>query len=220
MLQAARALERAGTPFLGPGAAVMERCYDKYTAGSIAAANGIACPATALAGNAEGMSFPLILKPRRGSDSIGLRVLSAGPIPARVRNDAHIVQEQVRGTELTIGVIRQDAGMALRIFLPEGIPYSFGRKYLRRPRSAPLIDPFLAQRARNEALRIAAMLGTDWAVRVDLMHETATDRLCFLECDAAPLIGPRSAFAASLAAAGITRAQQLRLLLTKSAVPS
>lgn len=45
------------------------------------------------------------------------------------------------------------------------------------------------------------------------MHETTTGRLRFLECDVAPLVGARSAFAASLEAAGITRAEQLRLLL-------
>ena len=110
--------------------------------------------------------------------------------------------------ELTIGVIRGRAGLPLRIFLPEGTPYSFLRKYLKRPRRAPLADRFLAERARSVALRIAGTLETDWAARVDLMLETATGRLCFLECDVAPLIGPRSAFAASLAAAGVTRAEQ------------
>ena len=215
MLLATRAFEHAATPFLGPGAAVMERCYDKYVAGAIAAGNGIECPATALAGNADAVPFPLVLKPRRGSDSIGVRVLHEGPIPAHVRNDAHIVQEHVRGMELTIGVIRGRAGLPLRIFLPEGTPYSFLRKYLKRPRRAPLADRVLAERARSVALRIAGTLETDWAARVDLMLETATGRLCFLECDVAPLIGPRSAFAASLAAAGVTRAEQWPLLLEK-----
>jgi D-alanine-D-alanine ligase-like ATP-grasp enzyme len=113
-------------------------------------------------------------------------------------------------------VIRGRAGLPLRIFLPEGTPYSFLRKYLKRPRRAPLADRALAERARSVALGIAATLETDWAARVDLMLETATGRLCFLECDVAPLIGPRSAFAASLAAAGVTRAEQWQLLLEKS----
>jgi hypothetical protein len=39
------------------------------------------------------------------------------------------------------------------------------------------------------------------------------DRLVFLECDAAPLVGPASAFAASLAAAGMARDAQLHRLL-------
>jgi hypothetical protein len=66
---------------------------------------------------------------------------------------------------------------------------------------------------REFALRIAAGFAIDWAARIDLIHETATGRLRFLECDVAPLVGPDSAFAASLAAGGVPRAAQLELLL-------
>jgi hypothetical protein len=45
------------------------------------------------------------------------------------------------------------------------------------------------------------------------MIEIASGRLRFLECDVAPLVGVGSAFAASLAAAGVAREEQLRLLL-------
>jgi D-alanine-D-alanine ligase-like ATP-grasp enzyme len=103
--------------------------------------------------------------------------------------------------------------MPLEIFLPAGTPYSFARKYLWRPARAPVADAALAARVRELAPRVAAALGVDWAARVDLIHETATGRLRFLECDAAPLVGARSAFAASLAASGVARAEQLRLLL-------
>lgn len=65
---------------------------------------------------------------------------------------------------------------------------------------------------RVEALRIAAALGVDWAARIDFIHETTTDRLYFLECDVAPLVGEGSAFELSLTAAGIGRREQLGLL--------
>jgi hypothetical protein len=52
------------------------------------------------------------------------------------------------------------------------------------------------------------------AAHIDLIHETATDRLRLLECDVAPLIGAGSAFAASFEAAGISRAEQLRMLVS------
>ena len=59
MLSAARALEDASIPFLGPRAAVMERCYDKLEAHRLAAANGVESPGTALACEAAGMPhFP------------------------------------------------------------------------------------------------------------------------------------------------------------------
>jgi D-alanine-D-alanine ligase-like ATP-grasp enzyme len=174
------------------------------------------CPAPALASAAGTMPFPLVLKPRRGSDSIGVRFLSSGSIPARRRTERYIAQEHVRGTELTVAVFRDRAGMPLRIFLPEATPYSFFRKYLLRPARAPLADPGLAKRVRRTALHIAGIFGVDWAARIDLIHETRTGRLCFLECDVAPLVGAQSAFAASLEAAGMTRAEQLRVLLNET----
>jgi len=66
-------------------------------------------------------------------------------------------------------------------------------------------------RVREAAARIAAVLAVDWAARLDFIAAPG-GRLCFLECDVAPMIAPGSAFAESLAAAGIERAEQLRLL--------
>jgi D-alanine-D-alanine ligase-like ATP-grasp enzyme len=215
MLRATLALEQASIAYIGPSAAAMERCYDKYEACRIAAARGVSCPATALAHEADAIPRPLVLKPRRGSDSIGVRLIADGAIPARQRNADHIAQEQVRGTELTVGVFRGRAGMPLRIDLPEGVPYSFARKYVLRPRSSPLVEGELARRIRSAALEVAGILGTDWAARIDLMIETTSGRLRFIECDVAPLVGTGSAFAASLAAAGVGRDQQLRLLVGK-----
>jgi hypothetical protein len=213
MLHAVRALVAAGIPYLGPGARTMEICYDKLAAGRIVAGRGVDVPATALAREAGAMPRPLIVKPRRGSDSLGLRVLREGPIPARARTDGFIAQEFVRGSEVTVGVLHGHVGAPLHILVPEGTPYRFWRKYLLRPRRETLRDLGLAARVREAARRIATTLRVDWAARIDFIHETATDRLCFLECDVAPLVGPASAFAASLAASGMGRPEQLRGLL-------
>ena len=220
MLAAVQTLTRLGTAFVGPGAAVMERCYDKYEAYRIATANGVDCPAIKLASEADAISFPLVLKPRRGSDSIGVRLLREAPIPAQASTAGYIIQQYVRGAELTVAVIGERAGMPLRILLPEGTPYSFFRKYLLRPRRAPVSEAGLAERVQRTALEIAAIFGVDWAARIDLIHETATGRLHFLECEVAPLIGATSAFAASLEAAGIRRSEQLRMLMNEPRIKS
>jgi D-alanine-D-alanine ligase-like ATP-grasp enzyme len=180
-------------------------------------ANGVDCAATALASDAGGISFPLMLKPRRGSDSIGVRLFKYGPLPVRARTHDYMVQEYVRGAEMTVAVFRDRVGMPLRILLPEGTPYSFFRKYLLRPPRAPVADTELAERVRRTALRIATIYSVDWAARIDLIHESATDQLRFLECDVAPLVGARSAFAASFGAGGMSRVEQLRLLLNEAA---
>ena len=68
---------------------------------------------------------------------------------------------------------------------------------------------------RSTVLAIAITFEIDWVARIDLIHETENDPLCFLECDVAPLGGANSAFAASLQAAGIDRTEQLRMLLSR-----
>jgi D-alanine-D-alanine ligase-like ATP-grasp enzyme len=209
MLDVTRMLTAASIPYLGPGEAALQRCYDKLAANRIVSGAGIDCPASGPT------SFPRVIKPRRGSDSIGVRVLHHGPVPARYSGDQYLNQEYVRGAELTVAVLHGRAGMPLKIDLPEGTPYSFLRKYLLRPSRAPLADAALAERVRMRALRIAGLLGVDWAARIDFIHEPRSGQLYFLECDAAPLIGPGSAFADSLLAAGMRRDEQLALLLKK-----
>ena len=71
----------------------------------------------------------------------------------------------------------------------------------------------IATRVRDTALQIAKLLGVDWAARVDFIYDQRRDRLCFLECDVAPMLGLGSAFADSLLAAGMAREEQLRLIL-------
>ncbi len=213
MLAAAQALGRAGVPYIGPSAAAMARCYDKWEAHRIASAAGIDCPATVLAADAGSPAFPLVIKPRQGSDSLGMRLLRAGPIPAHAHTGDYIAQERIVGAELTVAVIHGRVGMPLRLDLPEGTPYTFLRKYALRPGRGPLAERALAERVCQAALKIAGALAVDWAARIDLVHETATGRLRFLECDVAPLVGAGSAFAASLAAAGVSRAEQVELLL-------
>jgi len=213
MLDAVRALTLAAVPYRGPGLAAMERCYDKFEASRVAAVNGVDGPATALAPDAGTIAAPRLLKPRRGSDSIGLRVLGNRRVAAGKRTPDYIVQEFLSGWEISVAVFRDRAGVPLRIFLPPGKPYSFLRKYLLRSRRAPLADEKLARRACETSSRIARVFGIDWAARVDLMFDPASSRLCFLECDAAPLVGAGSAFAASFAAAGVSREEQLRWLL-------
>lgn len=213
MVDAVRAFTAAGIAYCGPGLDALERCYDKWRACEIVARTGIDCPETRFAGEENAVRRPVVVKPRRGSDSIGMRMIRLGPLPERLRNDSMLVQPQVFGTELTVSVIDGLAGRPLRLELPEGVPYTFLRKYLTRPKRAAVAERALAARVQQTALVAAKALGIDWAARVDFILERVSGRLLFLECDAAPLIGPASAFAASLTASGMPRAEQLARLL-------
>jgi D-alanine-D-alanine ligase-like ATP-grasp enzyme len=187
-------------PYFGPGSAALECCYDKYEAcRQIAGA-----PRTLLASEAHSLPTPFVLKPRRGSDSIGVRLV--GDVPRSKRDEDHLLQERIVGDEVTVALFRKRVGMPLRILLPPGTLYSFLRKYLWRPAREVLRDEAI----RDAALAAGCALGVDWAARVDFIVRDGQP--LFLECDAAPLVGPRSAFAASFAAAGVERATQLAWL--------
>lgn len=213
MLRVARELGRAGIPYFGPRADVMAACYDKLQATRLVAGEGIDCPKTVPADAPGRLDFPLVVKPRRGSDSLGVRLVRRAPLPERYRTAEFLRQEYVRGSEVTVGLIGGRIGRPLAIGLAPGKIYSFARKYLLRPPRGLLPDLALAMRVREAAARIARLLSVNWAARVDFIA-SATGRLCFLECDVAPLVGAHSAFAQSLALAGIDRAEQLRLLTT------
>jgi D-alanine-D-alanine ligase-like ATP-grasp enzyme len=203
-----RVLREIAVPYRGPGHAALERCYDKLEATRIVREAGFDAPETFLAdSSAPPATSPFILKPRRGSDSLGVRV--AARVPRSASNTDHIVQARIVGREVTIGIFRERTGMPLEILLPRGTPYSFARKYLLRPPRRPLEDP----RLRDIAGRIAHLLGVDWAARIDFIVAEGSDCAYFLECDAAPLVGPDSAFAASFAAIGVDRPTQLGWLV-------
>ena len=212
MFEAVEALSSARVPYIGPGFEAMKRCYDKYAASRLLAAGGFTCLETALGTEADRIDFPVVLKPRWGSDSIGLRHYAHGPVSASKHNERYIVQRYIRGADITIGVLNGQAGAPLHIRIPDGTLYTFVRKYVLRPRIVPVAEQRFATRVRVEAVRIAATLGVDWAARIDFIHEPGADMLYFLECDVAPLVGPGSAFDTSLRAAGVARSEQLKLL--------
>lgn len=202
-----RVVGELDAPYRGPGREAFERCYDKYEAHRIASANGLDSPETVLADSPKLPAAPFVLKPRRGSDSIGVRIASV--VPKAKRNRDHLAQVRVVGREVTIALFRDEVGLPLEIRVPPGKPYSFLRKYLLRPRRAPFADDALRALAR----RVGQVLGVDWAARVDFIVEAGTGRAWLLECDAAPLVGPDSAFASSFAAAGVDRGRQLDWLV-------
>jgi D-alanine-D-alanine ligase-like ATP-grasp enzyme len=201
-----RAVAEMRVRYFGPGRDALERCYDKYEATRTVAAAGIDVPETFLGDSATLPRSPFVVKPRRGSDSLGVRIASV--VPASKRNAGHLVQERIFGREVTVGIFRDEVGLPLRILVPPGKPYSFSRKYVLRPARSVLVD----EGVREAARLVARTLGVDWAARVDFIVEEGSGRAHFLECDAAPLVGADSAFAASFSAAGIDRHRQLEWL--------
>lgn len=105
-------LERDGIAVLLPHPPFVALCLDKYVLMRRLDRAGIAVPATRLAAEgAEGLRYPLVVKPRRGRGSRGVRITdSPAKLDEALRASAYpaaelILQEQLPGTEFTASVV-------------------------------------------------------------------------------------------------------------------
>jgi D-alanine-D-alanine ligase-like ATP-grasp enzyme len=215
MRHATRHLLAHGIAFAGPSHDVLEHCYDKYFAYQKVSSAGILIPPTEIGNGPITGVPPFLIKPRRGSDSLGIRIIQSPHIPERFRSETFLIQPFLDGVEITVGFLARP-GHPFEILRPPGTIYSFRRKNLMRTPKRPLQDDRLVRRIQKQVLTVCDLMGVDWGARVDFLFERRNNLLYFLECDAAPLIHRASAFTLSLASAGLTREQQITLLLDKA----
>jgi hypothetical protein len=142
------AVNEIRSPYRGPGREALERCYDKHEASRIVRAAGLRRALT------HSSRIPRRLrprhssvKPRRGSDSMGVSI--ANGVPRSKRNADHLVQARVIGHEVTIALFREEVGVPFRILVPPGEIYSFSSKYLTRPGRVALDEEALRERAKR-----------------------------------------------------------------------
>ncbi len=188
------ALDLAGVPYTGPGAAGAALGMDKLAFGGVMAAAEIAClPRFALSEDGPQPPFtgPYIVKPRFGGSSIGIeiiddlataRALAAssphfrdGAVLEPYRPDAVDLNISVRTwPSLTLSAIerpiRQEAS---------GRIYTYAEKYLgggeglsSAPRELPAdIPDDLAERVRRVAVAVAAVALVRGAPRIDFLWD-------------------------------------------------
>lgn len=92
---------------LAPSAEVTTRCLDKLEMARWLDAEGFPSPRTSLPALAEWSSDGLVVKPRRGVGSVGVRILTTPSDLAALRDDESVVvQERCAAPELTIDAFR------------------------------------------------------------------------------------------------------------------
>lgn len=101
-----------GIALIGPQAPFIELSLDKYDLMRRMAAAGLPIPETRLlTQGVSGLSFPLILKPRVGRGSRGIKVvrnyqeLDAYLSSAQPGQDATLIQSYIEGAEFTVSVV-------------------------------------------------------------------------------------------------------------------
>ncbi|MGH6912489.1 MAG: ATP-grasp domain-containing protein, partial [Geminicoccales bacterium] len=116
------AFRAIGTDVVIASPAVVGLARDKLRTAEFLHANGIPAPRTAtpaaVAARCEDWSWPLLLKPRAGSSSVGVRRLDR-PSALQEQNglDGYLVQELLEGDEFTVNMFF-DRGGALRCVIP------------------------------------------------------------------------------------------------------
>ena len=144
--------------------------------------------------------FPRVVKPCSGGSSVGTSVVTnAGEYAAALElafryEEKVLVEEFVKGRELTVGVMDGEAMPVIEIIPNQGF-YSYKSKY--QAGAALEICPAqigarMRQRVQHLAVRVARALMIDAYCRVDFLWEPESDEIYCLEANTLPGMTPTS----------------------------
>jgi len=221
-------LELAGAPYVGARPQACRLAYSKPTAKALLTEQGVSVPrgatlpkslfhdlgAPALLDRlAERLGLPLFVKPDRGGSAFGAAPvasthdLSAALVSCFAYSDSALIEEQVRGTELAVGVLDTGQGPealpAVEI-VPDGGVYDYAARYTagRTEFFCPArLDGATLEAAAEVALTAHRTLGLRDFSRTDLIVRPDGEAV-FLETNVAPGLTDTSTFPMATAAAG------------------
>ena len=212
-------LETFGIPYTGSGVLASALAMDKAMAKAVLAANGIDVPrGVVVASDRERPAIvpPAVVKPVENGSSVGVTMVDdpAGypaAIAEALRYDRRaLVEERIRGIELTVGVIGPDDGLqALPVIeiVPKRAFFDYRAKYdaAASEEICPARVPeAVAARAQELALRAHRALGCRSISRLDLIWSPTDDRLVALEVNTMPGMTANSLVPKAALVAGIT----------------
>jgi D-alanine-D-alanine ligase len=213
-------LDTIGVPYTGSGVLASALAMDKEVAKQVLAAAGLDVPrgvvvtgtAKADLDTARSIGLPAFVKPVGSGSSVGASIVKtdgelAPAIEDALRYDERVlVEEQIRGRELTVPVIGNDDLTALpvieiltkRAFFDYSAKYDAGESEEVCPAEIP---PDVAKRAQDLALRAHRALHCRGMSRLDLMW--SNDRMVALEVNTIPGMTANSLLPRAARAAGI-----------------
>jgi D-alanine-D-alanine ligase len=230
-------LELLGIPYVGSGVLASALAMDKVMALKVLSGSGIDVPrgfevtarqwqadSTDAMARAEQVGYPLVVKPVRQGSSVGVSMVeSAAEFPAAVEagfeyDDRLLVEERLMGTELTVGVIGNGAGLrALPVIeiATKAEFFDYRAKYdpaLTDEICPARISDELAARVQQIALDAHNALGCRDLSRTDVI---ATDdgRLVVLEVNTIPGMTANSLLPKAAKVAGIDFGELCAMLI-------
>ena len=222
-------LELVGAPYVGARPHACRLAYAKPAAKALLTEKGVRVPrgvtlpksafhdlgAPALLDKlVERLGLPLFVKPDRGGSAFGatpvtaLKDLSTALVTCFAYSDTALVEEQVQGTELAVGVLDTgDGPVALPPveIVPDGGVYDYAARYTagRTEFFCPArLDQETVRAATEVALTAHRALGLRDLSRTDLIV-TPQSEVVFLETNVAPGLTETSTFPMAAAAAGL-----------------
>ena len=232
-------LELLGIPYTGSGVLASALAMDKLRSRQVLQANDIAVPAylsveedrwpaerAAITERvARDLGYPCVVKPNAVGSSIGVAIardeasLILAVEQALAYSDIALIEEYLRGTELTCAIVEESAtGEAQALPVIEIVPrrefFTYEAKYV--PGASEEIVPAripapAAGRAQQTALRVHRMLGCHGFSRVDMF--LAAGNILVLEANTIPGMSQGSLIPLAARAAGIAFPDLVRRII-------
>ena len=213
-------LEKRGVAFTGSGSKSSKLAFDKVAAKKVFRENGLSTPrdfvvrktSVMTAGSSTGYrpGFPCVVKPSREGSSIGIHIvkrkadMDSAMTSAFERDDTILVEEFIDGRELTVGILGDRVLPVIEI-RPKSGWFDYANKYTEGATDelvpAP-IEPALAQRVQEEALKAHQILGCRDLSRSDFRVD-ARGKTWLLELNTIPGMTATSLLPKAAAADGI-----------------
>lgn len=214
-------LERRGVPYTGARKQSSETAFDKVKSKEVFVAAGVSTPKSEVLYWEGGdipsspVGFPCVVKPPREGSSVGVHLVETEEEWAKAVTEAGqfsrdlLVEELIRGKELTVGVVGEDALPIVHIQPRSGF-YDISNKYpwMTGEGGTDYFCPAdlpadLTTRIQEEALRAHRALGIEVYSRVDVLLNEANETPSVLEVNTIPGMTESSLLPKAAAAAGI-----------------
>ncbi len=207
--QVQRILEKRGVTYTGSDSEASARAFDKGIAKEHFAAGRIPTPAVFT--DPSRVKFPAVVKPARQGSSVGITIvrdqaeLTAACTKARSYDQRLVIEEFIRGRELTVGVLGRRELPVVEIRTESGF-FGYREKYTAGAAEeivpAPL-DSAVAVKAQRLARLAHERLGCRDFSRVDLMLNDRGE-LFVLEVNTIPGLTANSLLPKAAKAAGLS----------------
>ncbi|MDR2872393.1 MAG: D-alanine--D-alanine ligase [Xanthomonadaceae bacterium] len=193
-------MEALGVPYTGAGVLGAALTMDKIRTKQVWISLGLPtphylrlCRGDDVQAAARGLGLPVIVKPSCEGSSVGVsRVFDEtdleGAVALAARYPGELLMEQlIRGDELTVGILGEIALPSIRI-VPRGEWYDYNAKYIAEDTQylCPGLDGQAEREIRQLSLAAFRAAGASGWGRVDVMRDHASGRFYLLEINTAP----------------------------------